>query len=425
LGALCKAPRRVFVAYVAAVATLLASVLGAVQVEASFDLKPAPDDYNLPAWELRHFGNRWLFDIGSLFRDDLSVEDENVLVRRFFELTDKIDDLERALSDTTQRGQGPDEARVADLLNMHTERDRIENTVESVIEGRVSAVLASEGIERDLLLSTRVWPPVDFEFTQSPRNLVISPRDHIELKDTSLLRENLDLDEVERIEDETEQEQGVSALSFATGGIGAYPTLVQYTDNYRSLLELVAHEWTHNYLVFSPLGFNYYGGSQLRAMNETVADLVGHEVAAAVIARWPLDNPQPQPALPPVAAATPAPATQRTQINVIDELRKLRTEVDVLLADGKIDEAETLMEQRRQYLADNGYYMRKINQAYFAFTNLYAGGAGNPTATNPIGPKIDQLRARAGSLERFIQLVQGVTSVEGLDLALESVGGEP
>jgi hypothetical protein len=109
------------------------------------------------------------------------------------------------------------------------------------------------------------------------------------------------------------------------------------------------------------------------------------------------------------------------QLNANEELRSLRTEVDALLAAGKVEDAEALMEQRRQYLADNGYYIRKINQAYFAFTNLYAGEAGNPAATNPVGPKIDQLRERAGSLQAFVRLVQEVASVEALDRALESL----
>ena len=36
------------------------------------------------------------------------------------------------------------------------------------------------------------------------------------------------------------------------------------------------------------------------------------------------------------------------------------------------------MEQRRQEFAARGYYFRKLNQAYFAFTNLYAGAGGRP-----------------------------------------------
>jgi hypothetical protein len=76
------------------------------------------------------------------------------------------------------------------------------------------------------------------------------------------------------------------------------------------------------------------------------------------------------------------------------------------------------MEQRRQELAARGFRIRKINQAYFAFLNLYAGAAGNPVATNPIGPKVDQVRQKLPSLKAFVDVIGEVTSVRDLDAAL-------
>jgi hypothetical protein len=77
------------------------------------------------------------------------------------------------------------------------------------------------------------------------------------------------------------------------------------------------------------------------------------------------------------------------------------------------------METRRQELAAQGRYIRTINQAYFAYLNLYAGEAGSPAAVNPIGPKVDELRRRTGRLDRFVQVVGEVTSVGELDRLLE------
>jgi hypothetical protein len=168
----------------------------------------------------------------------------------------------------------------------------------------------------------------------------------------------------------------------------------------------------HNYLFFRPLGFNYYDSNDLRTINETVADLAGRELAERVLARWPLDPAVTQTPDAPDAPASPA------GIDLRAELRKLRGEVDVLLAEGKIEEAEALMEQRRRELADEGFFIRKINQAYFAYLNLYAGEDGSAAATNPIGPKVDELRRRSASLEEFVDLVGGITSVEELDEAL-------
>ncbi len=300
----------------------------------------------------------------------------------------------------------------ADLAEKQKQRDGLENEVEATIEGRLTAVIKQEGLTRNFGVEL-VWPPVDFEFADAPRTLAISPRDQIKLTGTSLLRPDLSLSKVEQIEAETEQKQNVSALAFPLGGLGAYPTIIDYPDDYASALTLVAHEWTHNYLFFRPLGFNYYKNNDLETMNETVADLVGHELAQAVLARWP--------ALPePTAQATQQVPSQpaQPQVDAGAVLRQLRGDVDKLLAAGKIDEAEALMEQKRQELAADGYYIRKINQAYFAFLNLYAGEAGSPAAVNPIGPKVDDLRKRSTSLKQFVAIVGGLTSVRQLDAAL-------
>ncbi len=61
---------------------------------------------------------------------------------------------------------------------------------------------------------------------------------------------------------------------------------------------------------------------------------------------------------------------------------------DELLAAGKIEEAEAYMEARRQVFWDNGYAIRKLNQAYFAFYGAYAdvpGGRGRRRPRRPGG----------------------------------------
>jgi hypothetical protein len=163
----------------------------------------------------------------------------------------------------------------------------------------------------------------------------------------------------------------------------------------------------HHDLFFRPLGLRYYANNDLRTINETVADLVGNELANAVLQRWPLSE-DPAAFRPPVAEDAPS-------LDFGAELRALRLDVDALLAVGEIETAEALMETKRQELVDAGYTIRKLNQAYFAFTNLYAGESGSPAAVNPIGPKIDQLRRQSASLSEFVDRVGGVTSLEDLD----------
>ncbi len=394
-------PGRSLALFVAAVLTV-ASFVSANLLTTVLELRAGPNEYNFAAWEARNLPAKWLYELGEVFRGDRSVEEQNVDIARFFELTAEINRLERQEDAGTQE----------ELQDLHRQRDGIENKVEDTIEDRIGEVIRDVELTRSLpFLPEVVWPPVDFEFTESPRSLARSRRDKIELLGTDLLRADLSLDEVEAIEDETLEEENLSAYASATAGIGAYPSIVDYLGSYETTLQVAAHEWMHNYLFFRPLGFNYYDNNDLRTMNETVADLVGHEIAAEVMRRWPLP-----------VAPTPAPTPESAQPRVDGgaELRKLRGEVDALLAEGKVEEAETLMEARRLELAAQGYYIRKLNQAYFAFNNLYAGESGSPAATNPIGPKIDELRKRSASLSAFVATISGMTTVRELDAALSA-----
>jgi hypothetical protein len=378
-------------------ALVVASLIAAVWIEDRLALRPGPNEFDVPAWEVRNFLNKWVYEFGALFRDTPTVAEEDGTLRRFF---GAVLEAERP-----GRESGPAEAPVK-------ERNRLENDAEAAIERRITAIAEREGIRRGLwLLPDMVWPPVDMEFTTPPRTLAVSPRDRIALADTQLLRAGLDIDEVERIELEREADDGVSATAFPVSGVGAYPTVVAYTTDYRRAVEVAAHEWVHNYLSFRPLGVRYYDNSDVRTMNETVADLVGREIAESVVRAWPLEP------TPDSDDGGPTPSAS-TSVDLRAELVKLRGEVDALLADGKIEEAEALMEERRRFLAANGHYIRRLNQAYFAFINLYAGEAGSPGATNPIGPKVDHLRRLSPSLAAFLDVAGDLTSVADLDQAL-------
>ncbi|MPZ24125.1 MAG: hypothetical protein GEU28_11425 [Dehalococcoidia bacterium] len=102
-------------------------------------------------------------------------------------------------------------------------------------------------------------------------------------------------------------------------------------------------------------------------------------------------------------------------------MRGLRLDVDRLLAEGEVERAETLMEDVRLELEEGGIFIRKINQAYFAFHGSYGD---TPVSSDPIGPKLIALREGAGSLSRFIELARDVTSEDDLDDALEALASE-
>jgi hypothetical protein len=79
------------------------------------------------------------------------------------------------------------------------------------------------------------------------------------------------------------------------------------------------------------------------------------------------------------------------------------------------------MQIRRQLFEENGYHIRKLNQAYFAFHGSYGTGA---AATSPIGPKLQQLRALCPDLQTFLAAVRWFTSEADLDQALATTIGQ-
>jgi hypothetical protein len=92
-------------------------------------------------------------------------------------------------------------------------------------------------------------------------------------------------------------------------------------------------------------------------------------------------------------------------------MRETRRNVDEMLAQGRIEEAEAYMEERRQFINENGYYIRKLNQAYFAFHGTYTD---SPTSIDPIGVEMRKLREETDSLKDFLEIVAEMTTRQDL-----------
>jgi hypothetical protein len=92
-------------------------------------------------------------------------------------------------------------------------------------------------------------------------------------------------------------------------------------------------------------------------------------------------------------------------------LRDIRRQVDAYLAAGQIDQAESYMDQQQQYLAGQGYYIRKLNQAYFAFYGTYADSG---TSIDPTGAQLKSLRAHSLSIKDFLAQAANLTSAADL-----------
>jgi hypothetical protein len=197
---------------------------------------------------------------------------------------------------------------------------------------------------------------------------------------------------------------GVSSLIAPIGGIGTYPSMVPQDDAPRQLITSVAHEWLHQYLLFFPLGAGYWSNQETREINETAADLVGAEIGAQLIADLGLASPP-----------NPSPAAGAFDFRAF--MRSTRLEVERMLAQGQVERAEAYMRERRDELEQHGYYIRKLNQAYFAFYGSYGDGiAASPRS--PIPGLLRRLRAESPTLGAFLQRVRTITTVEQLRAAV-------
>ena len=301
-------------------------------------------------------------------------------------------------------------ARYFTLSAAADERRVLENHVERIIESRVAAALRRAGLARPLPLfrdQQILWPPVDLELSPPPRVLVLSPRREIRLLRTLLLAPDLSPDAVTRIEAAVERDGRYSALVDRIGGLAAYPALVHDARSYRSTVETVAHEWVHHYLAFYPLGLAFFRSDDLRTINETVANIVETEIASLVFALFPSAL-FPSALFPSDSIPDPPPADTAATDAL---LRSIRRTADSLFAQGRIAEAEAQMEEGRRQLATLGLSLRRLNQAYFAFNGLYAD---TPASSSPLGPLLQDLRARSASLQAFVARVRDITSVEAL-----------
>lgn len=390
---------------------VLALAMGCATLTTSaLPLPRAGHDFNALGFTVRHAWVRFALIVTEPFREDLSAAERDAHVSRFFELSGLIREQERIAGDLASSQDAVEDAQMMSS-RYRAERESIENVVESIIADRLTTVAREAGLTRHMGIDV-VWPPASIEFEDPPSVLLTSPRTEIRVEDRTLLEGDLSLAEREGLEARAEADGDVAALVVQIGGIALYPAIVPAWDDYRAVMRNVAHEWIHHYLYFAPLGRSYDKSGELRTLNETVANLAGDELGDMLVERYPLVS-------APFVRSAPVSAGEAQEppaaVDFGGEMQQLRLEVEALLANGQAEQAERLMDDRRAYLAQNGHYVRKINQAYFAFHGAYADG---PASIDPIGPKLRELRARSPSIDSFISKAREITSERDLDALL-------
>ena len=369
-----------------------------------------PYVFSISEWELGNFLDKWGYSLEQFFIPRKLSEQESVKrVEDYLSLAQNAASLEDTINRAKAEGNTSEadlKALEAQLAQLKRQRDSLEDQVEAIIDGQISSILTDAGLAKTIHLVGKVnvlFPPVDFEFEQEPDVLIISPRDRIELTKTILLKPDLSLEQIEDIENKV---QGIdmSGLVERVGGVATYPSIIPQDVSLQYLLSTVAHEWLHQYFYFHPLGRNYWANYDMTSINETAADIGGDELGLLVYRRYYAQ---------PVSQAASPSAQSQPAFDFNKEMRQIRVTVDRYLAQGQVEEAEKYMEQMREYLAQNGYYIRKLNQAYFAFHGTYSDTPGSGSVS-PIGGYLAELRQGSPSLGDFIKRVSGVSSYEEL-----------
>ncbi len=353
----------------------------------------------------------------------INRETSKVAVSDYFHVTQLIIQSEDALNkiyadaSITDKQTASTQIR-AQLTSLEAQQNALAPIAEAILQGQVSLVAA------DLGLTTlgQPIPTVLYHSTPVPNALIVSPRDHIEQTANISVSPDLTVDQQAALEDRVDKGLNVSSLVVPIGGVGVYPTMIMRTTDLVWLTSTIAHEWTHNYLEFRPLGLLYDHTPELRTMNETTADISGTEIGAEVIKRYYpelLGATLPEPTLVTFPQVHPNPGgMQRPPFDFRAEMHTTRVNTDALLAAGKITEAEAYMEQRRQLFVKNGYEIRKLNQAYFAFYGAYADVPGGAAGEDPVGPAVRALRTQSKSLADFVNRISWMTSFAQLKKAV-------
>ncbi len=379
------------------------------------DLVASPYLFGMLEWEAANFFSKWVHKaVTALPWASESPEERRNRFNRHFELGEEIIRLRHEINNiSSQKGNGkPKEQQNLEmkLSNLVKEQRGIRNSVEEYLESELSAALREQQV-------TSIWglvlPPTDVRLEETPKLLVISPRDVIERKEDLLLMSAMRIEDMEALESRILQDQNMSALVTDIGGIATYPAIIPTTQSRLGIMENAAHEWLHHYFFFKPLGQRFWSSAQMTSLNETAANVAGREMGALVCLRIVGD-----------AEECASPRERERDDNPKDtfsfneEMRKTRLGVEELLSEGKIGEAESYMEERRLEFVGKGFLIRKLNQAYFAFNGTYAD---SPASISPIGDQLEEMRSLLPNVGQFIKTISQISSYEQFLALLEDI----
>ena len=402
---------------------LITAVIGRGDSISQLHRTSAPYEQDLVRWEITHFTDKWFHLAVGIFSTP-DAEDRLERVREFFRVGEELGSLRR----DTQRALagGASDREIASLeeerARLEHRRAELSSVVEETLEGAISqaaddlGVIARFGPVR--------WPPVDFAFQAGGHVLVRSPRDAIVRLDDRLLTSDISLPEQDALERKVESlDDNISAIVARIGGVATYPAQVTPDTSLHGALSVASHEWVHHWLIFHPLGRAWFAGGELTSVNETVANIAAEELSdralelltGEVVTREPWQPPR---------AGEPRPTPEPGVFDFRYEMRQTREQLEALLEDGKVPEAEAYLEERRLEFVEQGHSIRKLNTAWFAFHGTYADSSAAPEG-NPIEVHLRTIRADSASLAEFLDRVAVIDEVGELERLAREAGWRP
>ena len=387
-------------------------------LDASLNSIVKPYRFDIIGWEMEALSGE-LEEV--LFGDEGVSADESPVVLEYFSVMEKIRALSREIEAVKSGVETGDIASLEAEMNiLQKKQGDLERQAEKIIEGQIRETLTQLGIFNPLddCIGLEIgFPPVNFIIEEPPKVLVVSPRNNIESIREITLITDVTLKEIEDIE-ETVDELGVSSLVVNVGGMATYPAFVASSASLRFTINAAIEEWLHQYLFFKPLGFMYVldllGVSrsyEIATINETLAGMVSNEIGDILYRNYYAKNYYAK-----YDEKTGQTGAAEPEFDLNQEMKDIRRQVDEYLARGETELAEEFMEQKRLYLISQGYYIRKLNQAYFAFYGTYAD---SPTSIDPIGVELRTLRDKCDSAKEFLDKVALMTSRSELIESIE------
>ena len=366
-----------------------------------------PYRFSIAEWELKTLTSELE---GVIFSGREYTVEDSLIVVNYFKLLEDISQLEFQISyygDTIEKQDLS--ALQKQLKDLKQESDTLKKVVEGIIELQIRDILNQLDLYwyNDITGLNISFPPVNFSLESPPHLLVVSPRENITRMKEIILLQDLSIDEINYIETEIDK-LGYSSIVLGLGGMATFPAFVNNNAGLEYTISTAVEEWFHQYFFFKPAGFLYafnllgiYKDSDISTINETIAGIVSDEIASMVYSKY----------YSRYYKNVTFEYLQGNGFDFYEEMRNIRITVDIFLANGDIEQAEAFMEEKRLYILSQGYYIRRLNQAYFAFYGTYAG---SPSSVNPIGEILWDLRNSSANVTDFINITSGIRNMNDL-----------